>query len=132
MKAYTTTELTQMAQMRKEGASYQEIAEMFGHSKFSVQKKLSEMGVLGKQPEPLKKKKGQPAAEVAKTIPPMEEAKPKPSAAAPVVSSKKVTLDDFSPREMIKHLYNLGYRIENNAIVFYQRQVVNIKSVLEE
>ena len=137
MKGYTITEVNQMIQMRKEGASYQEIAEMFGRSKFAVQKKLSQMGACVKQPEQLLRGKAKKAAaEKAMTVPPISD---KP---APVVKSemtqvsnapvRKAMLSDFSPREIIKYLYNLGYRIEDNQIVFYQRQVVNIKSVLEE
>ena len=32
---------------------------------------------------------------------------------------------------MIKYLYNIGYRIENNQLVYIQRKVVNIQDVLK-
>lgn len=40
------------------------------------------------------------------------------------------SLSDYTPREMIKHLYNLGYRIENNEIVCIQKVKVNIKDII--
>lgn len=45
----------------------------------------------------------------------------------PVIQKEKLT-----PREMIKALYDLGYRIEDNQLVIYQRQVVKIGDVTKE
>ena len=42
----------------------------------------------------------------------------------------KKSLSDYTPREMIKHLYNLGYRIENNGLVCIQKVSVNIKDII--
>ena len=42
----------------------------------------------------------------------------------------KRSLGDYSSREMIKHLYNLGYRIENNGLVCIQKVTVNIKDII--
>lgn len=36
----------------------------------------------------------------------------------------------LSPREMIKHLYSLGYRIKNNELVVLVEQKVNIKDII--
>lgn len=44
----------------------------------------------------------------------------------PVVE-KTATL---SPREMIKALYDQGYRIENNSLVCYVRTPVNVKDII--
>lgn len=43
---------------------------------------------------------------------------------------KEKTLDDFSPRDIIKHLYKLGYRIEDNKLVCYVKQQVNVKDII--
>lgn len=43
----------------------------------------------------------------------------------PTIIKEKMT-----PREMIKALYDLGYRIEDNQLVIYQRQVVKIGDVV--
>ena len=40
------------------------------------------------------------------------------------------THTEMSPREMIKHLYTLGYRIKNNELVVLVEQKVNIKDIL--
>ena len=48
---------------------------------------------------------------------------------APLVQ-KPASLSDFTPREIIKHMYKLGYRIENNQHVCIVKQVVNLKDVI--
>lgn len=42
----------------------------------------------------------------------------------------KVVKEELTPREMIKRLYDLGYRIEDNQLVIYQKQVVKIGDVV--
>ena len=42
----------------------------------------------------------------------------------------KPSLNDFPPRDIIKHLYNLGYRIENNRLVCLVKQPVNLKDII--
>jgi hypothetical protein len=43
---------------------------------------------------------------------------------------KEKTLKDFQSRDMIKYLYDLGYRIENNQLVCLVKQVVNVKDII--
>lgn len=43
---------------------------------------------------------------------------------------KEKTLKDFQPRELIKRLYDLGYRIENNQLICIVKQVVNLRDVI--
>ena len=50
----------------------------------------------------------------------------------PVAPQKEKTLNDFQPRDMIKHLYNLGYRIKDNSLYVMTLQKINIQSVLSE
>ena len=45
-------------------------------------------------------------------------------------TSGKVTLDSFQARDLIKHLYNLGYRIEDNKLVCYVKTAVNVKDII--
>lgn len=40
------------------------------------------------------------------------------------------SLSDFAPRDIIKHLYNLGYRIEDNKLVCYVKQVVKLGDII--
>ena len=57
---------------------------------------------------------------------------PKELTTVPDKLVRKLQLSDFEPREMIKYLYNLGYRIKNNKLVFVTEKVVNMKAVLED
>lgn len=45
-------------------------------------------------------------------------------------AQRRVTLEDFTPREIIKHLYDLGYRIEDGRLVLVQRTVVKLGDIL--
>lgn len=37
---------------------------------------------------------------------------------------------ELTPRQMIKKLYDLGYRIENNQLVCYTKNVVKIQDII--
>ena len=39
-------------------------------------------------------------------------------------------LREMTPREMIKKLYDIGYRIEDNQLVCYVKQPVNVKDII--
>lgn len=111
-KPYTQEELEQMREMRKQGATYKEISDMFGRTENSVMVKFSSMGWS---------KANRTQAEPPKEI-----------TTVPDKLVRKLQLSDFEPREMIKYLYNLGYRIKNNKLVFVTEKVVNMKAVLED
>ena len=117
-KSYTQDELEQMREMRKQGATYKEIADMFGRSENAVMVKFSNMGWSSEGATPAPKS--------------VDESKPKELTTVPDKLVRKLQLSDFSPREMIKYLYNLGYRIKNNKLVFVTEKVVNMKAVLED
>lgn len=38
--------------------------------------------------------------------------------------------EQLTPREMIKALYDMGYRIENNQLICYQKQVVKLQDII--
>ena len=44
---------------------------------------------------------------------------------------KKMGDFPMTPREMIAALYGLGYRIENNQLVCYQKITVNVKDIIK-
>lgn len=48
----------------------------------------------------------------------------------PVVKEK--TLKDFTAREMITHLYKMGYRIENNTLVVLQKVPVKLNDIIKD
>ena len=48
----------------------------------------------------------------------------------PAENRLKPQLSDFKPREMIKYLYDLGFRIENNEIVYYEKRKVKLEDII--
>ena len=114
VKPYTQEELEQMREMRKQGATYKEIADMFGRTENAIMVKFSGMGWSVSNPSKAKR------------------LQPKELTTVPDKLVRKLQLSDFEPREMIKYLYNLGYRIKNNKLVFVTEKVVNMKAVLED
>lgn len=120
-KHYTQEELEQMREMRKQGATYKEIADMFGRTENSIMVKFSAMGWA---------KSVDSGARIAPAN--SDPSKPKELTSVPDRLVRKLQLSDFEPREMIKYLYNLGYRIKNNKLVFVTEKVVNMKAVLED
>ena len=104
MKRWTTEEITTIASMRAEGKPYREIAEAIGRSKHSVEQYASSL----RKGTALSAEKESPARE------------------------KQKTLDDFTPRQMIRKLYEMGYRIEGNELILIEKHVVNIFSILND
>ena len=48
----------------------------------------------------------------------------------PHTDAPTVKLVELTPRQMIKKLYDLGYRIENNQLVCYTKNVVKIQDII--
>ena len=111
-KRYTDNELKEMRQLKMEGKTFKEIAEIYGRTSSAVAQKFAKLGWIS----------------VLKW-PPYE---PESEHRVIAEETKPVTLNDFTPREIFKHLYKLGYRINKDGkIVCLVEQVVNIKDVLE-
>lgn len=106
---YTQKELDEMHQLRRQGASFKDIAAMFNRTERALQVKFYELGWVNE-----------------------DKSSAVSSESSNVNQVKKPTLNDFLPRDMIKHLYNLGYRIENNKLVFVHKQVIDIKKIMED
>ena len=109
-KNYTQDELKEMRRLKAEGKTFAEIAKMFDRSEHAIAQKFSTLGWMGG------------FYGVQKWETPKEEKKEE---------QPKVTLKDFQTREIIKYLYNIGYRIENNQLVCIVKQKVNIKDIIE-
>lgn len=117
-KRYTQSELDEMYQLKRQGATYEEIARMFNRTTKAIGLKFSQMGWTNGQDGD----DDSDSAGIATVDAPT----------APTAKAKKPSLDDFQPRDIIKYLYNLGYRIENNKLVYVHRQVINLKTILED
>lgn len=112
-KFYTTTELAEIKGYLKDGCSYDEIAELMGRSKKSIENTIQRQGWT-------RGRFNNNAVE-----PPVQK-----RTIVEQTSVKEKTLKDFPAREMIKYLYNLGYRIEDNKLVCYVKQAVNVKDII--
>lgn len=109
-----------MRELKIQGASYKDLAQMFDRPQNSIQIKFSELGWTG---ENLFNKDDEPVAEDKTEDTVTQDGH---------TIRRKPQLSDFQPREMIKYLYNMGYRIKNNKLMFIYEQVVNMKSILED
>ncbi len=108
---YTNDEWQRMMKMRYEGKSMKEIADAIGRLESAVSKRFA---LKSKE---YKEYKIKMYTENTPAVP-------------PPASTKEKTLSDFSPRDIIKHLYNLGYRIENNALVYYSKQYIKLNDIV--
>ena len=120
-KDYTTTELAEIKGYLKDGCNYAEIGELMGRSRKAIEPLALHQGwTRGRFRE-----SSDNVSPVWKTT--VAETEVKKSEPVPV---KEKTLFDFTPREIIKHMYNLGYRIEDNKLVCIVKQVVNVKDII--
>ena len=122
-KDYTTNELAEIKGYLKDGCSIAEIAELMGRSKKSINNTILRQGwTRGRFRE-----SSDNAVPVWKTTVVETEQELKKNEPVPV---KEKTLSDFTPREIIRYMYNLGYRIEDNKLVCIVKQVVNVKDII--
>ena len=123
---WTKEEEAELRGYLKDGFSYEEIAELMGRTKMSVSNHAKQKGWGVKQ----NKKQNFPP-NVQEKIDKVVEKKETPTtivvSPAPV---KEKTLKDFQPRDMIKYLYDMGYRIEDGKLVCLVKQVVNLKDII--
>lgn len=103
-KPYTTTEVAEILQLYDAGKTPAEIGEKMGRTRSAIYQMIYNMR-KGNNPVP---------------TPPHSENAPAPKPTS-----------TMTPREMIKALYDMGYRIENNQLVCYVKQVVKIKDVIQ-
>lgn len=117
-------ELKEIIELREQGFKLDEISEITGIKRGTVSCRLSRAKSRGLiEWDDARKNNGRKPEESANTI---TAANPQP------VIVKEKTLNDFQPRELIKHLYNLGYRIKDNSLYVITMQKVNIQSVINE
>ena len=119
--SYSAEDLKLMIDLRKAGKTYAEIAHVIGRNEKAISMKFYQMNKEAK-----KKGKEQTQAHAVEQKP--EERKPVGVIAAG--ENKGMPVLQMSPREMIKKLYDLGYRIENNQLVCYVKQKVNIQDII--
>lgn len=107
---YTEDEIQIILGFIKEGHSSKEISELTKRSPGAI-------NTLA-----YKVRKGQMA-----NVPKIPEKK---SAEYEISGSVIKTKEVMTPRDMIKALYDMGYRIENNQLVCYVKQVVKVSDIV--
>ena len=117
------------------GFRFCEIANMTGIHQSTVRMHLLRNGLLK---DDNSKEMSAPADEAKKEQPkdaervPETESKPDTSTQKreDTYVPKEKTLKDFKSRDMIKHLYDMGYRIKDNQLICLVPQVVNVKDII--
>lgn len=142
-KEFTTTEINEIRSLLKDGLTYAEVGELTGRSKKSIENLAQRQGWtkgrLKNEPdtdqepawnEILKAqevKQEEPVLEM--TVEEVVEEKATPFVKVEPVKEK--TLNDYPARELIKNLYDRGYRIENGKLICIVHQVVNINDIIK-
>ena len=112
-KPYSQEELDTIQSLFDEGHTAQEIGELMERTPASIYQTLSKIrkGTMKATQETPAEQDGT----TQKVAPPSE-----------------ATRKEMTPREMIKKLYDMGYRIENNKLVCYQKIVVKVDDILND
>jgi len=113
-KVFSDEDINNIISLRDEGYTFSEISELTGFNSDSMRAKLATLRKSGWN-IPLGKPGGISGKEKVKTQEPMKEETQE--------KSKEKTLYDFSPREILYHLFhNLGYKIDENGL--YKEEII--------
>ena len=128
---YTTDDIRTILEMRSRGCSYKQISEKTGRTPHALSQLVSKDKRTGFYSNLIAKKAdlkvgGIKVAEVP------ESAIEKPVGIIVNGKERGLPVMEMTPREMIKKLYDLGYRIENNQLVCYQKVFVKVNDILNE
>ena len=109
-KHYTADEEKYILSARRAGVSFEQIAKTLKRNKTALYQKFYD----------LEKKHGLYILEENPSEPVQESPTP------------DKTLEDFSPRDILKHLFKLGYRVDDKGIYVMAKQYVNLRSIINE
>ena len=121
-KVFSDEDINNIISLRADGHTFSEISELTGFNKGSMRAKLATLRKIGWN-IPLGKPGGiSGKAKVKAQEPKKEETQDKP---------KEKTLYDFSPREILYHLFhNLGYKIDENGL--YKEEIIKNRVKLSD
>lgn len=105
---YTRSQIDTIKTMIKDGKSCKEIAAEIGRTSRAVECKVRSLGLRS-------------YVTGVRTM---------TNEMAPEAPVAKKTLDDFSPREMIKYLYERGYRIVDGKLYQITKTEIKIKDII--
>ena len=151
-RKFTAKEMRTILLMKHNGNSYAEIAKEVGRSTKAINNFCQRNRLAKPRPKTAERMiaEGKPVTDVNKNLETMLAGfdvnidneivgtiTPLPVHATPVVAEapkkeyvQTKTLDDFSSRDMIKKLYDRGYRIEEGKLVCYIKKPVQIDEIL--
>ena len=142
-KEFTTTEINEIRGFLKDGLTYAEVGELMGRSKKSIENLAHRQGWTRGRFKDEPETNQEPAwnetlkAQETKHEEPVlemeveEVVEEKPSPVVEVKPVKEKTLNDYPARELIKNLYDRGYRLENGKLICIVHQVVNINDIIK-
>lgn len=107
---YTQEEMDVIMSLINEGHTASKISELTGRSPGAINTLAYKIRRGMMKPSP--KKEDKPATQVNEV--------------KPTVNPK-----EMSPRDMIKKLYDMGYRIEDNHLVCYVKQMVKLSDIIQ-
>jgi len=121
-KVFTDEDVNNIISLRAEGYTFSEISKLTGFNSGSMRAKLATLRQRGWN-IPL----GNPGGITGKTKVKTQE----PKKEEPQEKPKEKTLYDFSPREIIYHLFhNLGYKIDENGL--YKEEIIKNRVKLSD
>lgn len=153
-KDYTMAEIAEIKGYLKDGCTYAEIGELMGRTRKSIEQLVLRQHwtrgrfkdenpnsqpwskILENQTEPSIQFPEQAPEEPNKnTLIVTDEVKQAVSEMKNAIKPvKEKTLDDFTPREIIKHMYKIGYRLRDpkNNLYCLQEHVINCLDIINE
>lgn len=145
-KEFTTTEINEIRSFLKDGLTYAEVGELMGRSKKSIENLAHRQGwTRGRFKDEPKTNQEPPWSEVLKDQETKQEepvlemeveevVEEKPSPVVEVKSVKEKTLFDFTPRQILHHLFGvLGYYIKGSdwQLACKVEQIVNLNDIVK-
>ena len=129
---WTDKEISELKSYLKDGLTQTEIAELMGRSFNSITKYCNKHGLSSRMMKQKFPADVQAKIDKVKELPEVPENAIPPhwNTSIPSNPIKEKTLKDFQARDMIKYLYDLGYRIEDGKLVCYVKQAVNVKDII--
>lgn len=113
----TQEDIQMIINLYNAGKTAEEIAQVTGRTKHAIHQRIY-----------LLKKSGQITDE-PNNLPPSRKLRPT-GIVHPVEQEKEPVKKEMTPRDMIKALYDLGYRIEDNHLVCYVKQTVKLQDII--
>ena len=129
-KIYTPDEVNYITKMLDtKQRTVKEVAEYLGRTEYQIKKKYARIKAESRKNTGIVVKRGRKPKSVEEYIKAQKELNVV-SVSAPEKKEEIVSTSTMTPREMIKRLYDLGYRIEDNKIVCYVKQTVNVQDII--